>query len=237
MKIYAIIPARSGSRGVPDKNIRKIAGKELLGHSINFAKSLCGIDRVICSTDSEKYAEVALRFGAEVPFLRSSAAAADTAMEDDILVDLHKGFDRTGMERPDLLVWLRPTFLFRDLELVQKCITRMEEDSSLSACRIVCESEGRLYRGKDGCLEPVFNDGGASMIRRQDIGSTYKVYSTDVFRFPKSVREINNSFLGSNIGYEVAHKTCGLDIDDEWDIQLVESIVANCPDLVMDFLV
>ena len=59
MKIYAIIPARSGSKGLPNKNIRPILGKPLLSYSISFAKRLPSVDRIFCSTDSYEYAEIA----------------------------------------------------------------------------------------------------------------------------------------------------------------------------------
>ena len=113
MKVYAIIPARSGSKGLLDKNIRKIDNKPLIGYSIEFAKNCEFIDRVFCSTDSETYAEIARELGAEVPFLRSAEAAADTAMEEHILSDLRAKFGEFQIEEPDLVVWLRPTFVFR----------------------------------------------------------------------------------------------------------------------------
>ena len=118
MKSYAIIPARSGSKGVPHKNIRKLCGHELLGYSVAFARSL-GVDRVFCSTDSEEYAQVARKYGAEVPFLRSAAAAGDKAMEQDILKYLYEQFPLHDIAVPDLLVWLRPTFVFRDVASVR----------------------------------------------------------------------------------------------------------------------
>ena len=93
MIIYAIIPARSGSKGLADKNIKQIGGKPLLAHSIEFAIKL-NVDRVFCSTDSAIYAEIAKKYGAEVPFLRSTEASSSTAMEQDILKDLYDSFEK-----------------------------------------------------------------------------------------------------------------------------------------------
>ena len=84
-KIYAIVPARSGSTGLPHKNIKLLGGKPLIAHTIEFAKNLKSVDRIFCSTDSEDYAAVARQFGAEVPFLRSADAASNDSMEHDIL--------------------------------------------------------------------------------------------------------------------------------------------------------
>ncbi len=224
MTIYAIIPARSGSQGLPNKNIKDLAGKPLIAYSIEFAKRL-GVDRVFCSTDSQEYAEIASQYGAEVPFLRSDEASSSTAMEQHILIDLYQKFEEHGIAQPDILVWLRPTFVFRNLNDVQKCIDLMKNDASLSTARTVCESECRLYKVIDGKLIPDFEDHGKSMIRRQDIGAQYKVFSTDVFRADK--KDTSDSFLGQNVAAVITNKLCGLDIDDEMDFKIVESILLN----------
>lgn len=79
---WAIVPARSGSKGIKHKNIIPFLKKPLMAHSINFAKKLKFIDRVILSTDSEKYKKIGKKFGAEVPFLRSKKAHFDeTALD------------------------------------------------------------------------------------------------------------------------------------------------------------
>jgi CMP-N,N'-diacetyllegionaminic acid synthase len=226
--IYAIIPARSGSKGLPDKNIKMLAGKPLIAYSVNFAKAL-RLTKVICSTDSEKYAEIAKHFGAEVPFLRSKEAASDTAMEEDILYDLYENFDRYGIAYPDLFVWLRPTFIFRDAVVVHQCIDKLLNDDSYSAARTVCETEGRLYRLDNGILVPQFDDKGKSMIRRQETGIFYKVFSTDVFR--GKPRNCGVDFLGRKVyGVEIP-KICGLDIDDDEDFNLIENLIKNSNDV------
>lgn len=225
MTTYAIIPARSGSKGITRKNIRSLNGMPLIGYSIAFAGKL-GVDRVICSTDSADFADVARSLGAEVPFLRSEHAAGDTAMEEDILEDMYAKFDEHGIPVPDLIVWLRPTFVFRSLEHARRCIDRMKQDPTLTACRTVCEAERRLYASAEGLLVADFDDlGGRSMIRRQDVKPAYKVFSLDVFR--ASNRDSSPYFLGNRVGFEVIPKICGLDIDDEFDWHMVENLLAN----------
>ena len=224
MKIYAIVPARSGSRGLPDKNIKVLAGKPLIAYSIDFAKRL-GVDRIFCSTDSKEYACIAKTHGAEVPFLRSEEAASSTAMEQDILKDLYASFEKENIPQPDILVWLRPTFVFRNLNDVKKCIDLLKNNSSYTAARTVCESESRLYKVEKEILIPMFEDNGKSMMRRQDMISQYKVFSTDVFRSDK--KDISDAFLGNNIAAVITNKLCGLDIDDEMDFKIVESILLN----------
>ena len=81
MEVLAIIPARSGSKSVKDKNIREINGKPMLAYSIEHGLKSEKINRVIVSTDSEKYAEIAKKYGAEVPFLRPEEYARDTSLD------------------------------------------------------------------------------------------------------------------------------------------------------------
>jgi len=233
MNIYGIIPARSGSKGIPNKNIRPIAGKELMGYSIEFARTM-ELDRVFCSTNSEQYAEIARKFGAEVPFLRSEIASTDKAMEEDILMDLYTKFDVNGIEYPDLFIWLRPTFIFRRKDDVRECIKRMAGDSSLTAMRIVTEAESRLYMIKNNKLIPSFNDCNKSMIRRQDIEKKYRVFNTDVFR--GKPKNDGPDFLGRNIGCVIAPKLSGLDIDDEFDLNLISNILESNPGILNEYM-
>lgn len=225
MKIYAIIPARSGSKGMVNKNIKEINGRPLIDYSISFAKKL-GIDRVFCSTDSEEYRNVALKCGAEVPFLRDEKSSLDTSMEQDILLDLNKKFEEFEIEKPDILVWLRPTFVFRDLELVKQGINLLKTNSSFSAVRTVCETESRLYSiDTNNYLQVEFDDLGKSMVRRQDLVKKYKVFSTDIFRFNDNT--LNDDFLGREVYALEINKICGLDIDDEIDFNIVKYLIES----------
>ena len=82
--LYAIIPARSGSKGVPNKNIKLLGGIPLFAFSIIAAKMITKVDRVIVSTDSREYAEIAIKFGADVPFLRPEEISSDKSSDFDL---------------------------------------------------------------------------------------------------------------------------------------------------------
>ena len=234
MKIYAIIPARSGSKGLPNKNIRPISGKPLLSYSISFAKHLPSVDRIFCSTDSYEYAEIARNNGAEVPFLRSAAAASDTAMEEHILEDLRSKFTELNIEEPDIIIWLRPTFVFRCVDDVESCVEALRLDSTITAARTVVRAENRLYKIKNNILLPEFHDSGKSMIRRQDMIDSYKVFSTDVFRFKGN--KLGRDFLGRNIYPVVTNSICGMDIDSNFDFQIVNNLIEHAPELINEYL-
>ena len=234
MNIYAIVPARSGSKGLPNKNIRKINNRPLIDYSIQFAKKLASVDRIFCSTDSEEYGDIARRCGAEVPFLRSASAASDNAMEQHILLDLRDQFRANDILEPDFVVWLRPTFVFRSVRDVDDCIQMLVNSPSMSASRTVVEAENRLYRVSHSKLLPTFSDEGMSMIRRQDMVSSYKVFSTDIIRFKGN--KFDEDFLGRDVGAVITNSICGLDIDNKFDFELVKLIVENARELVDDYL-
>ena len=231
--IFAIIPAWCDSKGVKNKNIKEIEGKPLISYSINTAKAL-NVDKIICSTDSQEYADIAKKWGAEVPFLRSKKAASDSAMEQDILKDLYNKFKEYNIPQPDYLIWLRPTFVFRDINAIKKCIESLNNDPSLSSARTVCQTESRLYKMEDNIITPDFNDQGKSMIRRQDVPSKYKVFSTDIIRADKL--NTTNDFLGRNVyGIEI-NQICGFDIDNYLDFKIVKSLIENSKNLVSEYL-
>ncbi len=225
LKVYAIIPARSGSKGLPNKNIRKINGKPLLAYSIEFARNCDFIDRIFCSTDSVQYSEIAKKFGAEVPFLRSPEASSDSSMEEDILRDLRRAFKLLGIEEPDIVVWLRPTFVFRSISHVKECVERLTKDDEFTSARTIVHAENRLYKLIGNDLEPAFNNNGKSMIRRQDMLPMFKVFSTDVFRFKGN--EFGENFLGSKVYGVKTFDICGLDVDGLLDFDIVRLIIEN----------
>lgn len=113
MKRIAIIPARSGSKGLRDKNIKKMCGKPLLSYSIDAAKESGLFDKIVVSTDSEKYAKVARKYGAEVPFLRSNKNATDTASSWDVVREVLDRYAEMG-EKYDSVCLLQPTSPLRN---------------------------------------------------------------------------------------------------------------------------
>ena len=110
--VIALIPARSGSKGVPDKNIRLLGGRPLLAWSIAAALRSPAVDRVIVSTDSESYGQLATEYGAEVPFLRPDVLAGDQSRDLEFIMHAIDWLADRG-EEPDLVMHLRPTTPFR----------------------------------------------------------------------------------------------------------------------------
>lgn len=223
MRTVAIVPARSGSQGLPGKNIRVIAGRSLLERAIDFARML-PLDEVIVSTDSAEYARIAQAAGATTPGLRGEAASKSTAMEPAVIDDLSQRFREHGIPAPDAAVWIRPTFVFRSLAATIACID-LVATAGRSSARVVTEVDPRLYRsGEDGRLAPTFPDGGASMVRRQGLAPLYHVFNIDVFRWPLGPCPVD--YLGHDVGFVVAPKLCGVDIDTAEDAAIAEALLS-----------
>lgn len=137
MNILAIIPARSGSKSVVDKNIREIGGIPMLAWSIRHAKQSKYINRIILSTDSEKYAAIGREYGAETPFIRPAEYATDTALDIEVFEHALKWLKENENYEADIVVQLRPTYPKRNPEDIDKMIEMLINDKTADAVRSV----------------------------------------------------------------------------------------------------
>jgi CMP-N,N'-diacetyllegionaminic acid synthase len=135
LKVIALIPARSGSKGLLNKNIRTLGKHPLISYSIAASKACAGIDRVIVSTDSEEYASIAQRYGAETPFLRPKELASDTSTDYEFFKHTYEWFNENGSYMPDLVVHLRPTTPLREINVINEAISYMSQNSHASGLR------------------------------------------------------------------------------------------------------
>lgn len=134
-KVVAFIPARSGSKGVPDKNIYPLKGYPVIAYSIAAALMSDTIDRVIVSTDSERYAKISRDFGAEVPFLRPDEFATDSSPDRDCILHAAKWFEENEGAVPEYWVHLRPTTPLRDPAVMDAAIREILERDEATSLR------------------------------------------------------------------------------------------------------
>ena len=146
MDVVAIIPARSGSKGVPDKNIKLLEGRPLIAYSIAAAQRASSVQRIIVSTDSEHYAEIAREYGAEVPFLRPTAISGDTSSDYEFVKNALDWLESNDGHQPDYLVHLRPTTPLRDPVHIDKAVGQIESDVNATALRSVHEMAESTYK-------------------------------------------------------------------------------------------
>jgi CMP-N,N'-diacetyllegionaminic acid synthase len=132
MKIIALIPARSGSKGVLHKNIRKLGDLPLIAYSILLAKMVKEIDRVIVSTDSEEYALIAKEFGAEVPFLRPKHISGDKSTDLDAFKHCINWLEENENYKPELIFHFRPTTPLRCPLIIKDALKMIIDNPSTS---------------------------------------------------------------------------------------------------------
>lgn len=120
--MIAIIPARSGSKGVPGKNIKLLGGIPLFAFSIIAAKMMPSVSRVIVSTDSEEYAQIAKDYGAEVPFLRPNEISGDRSTDFDLFLHALNWFKENENLIPDYILHLRPTTPLRNPQIMEDAV-------------------------------------------------------------------------------------------------------------------
>jgi CMP-N,N'-diacetyllegionaminic acid synthase len=144
-RIVALIPARSGSKGVPNKNIRLLGGHSLLEWSIAACLKTPLIDRVIVSTDSGEYADLARKLGAEAPFLRPASISGDRSTDYDFVVH---ALDWLASEEgePDFIVHIRPTTPIRDPMVIEAGIREFMAKPHATALRSVHRMPESAYK-------------------------------------------------------------------------------------------
>ena len=135
MEILALIPARGGSKGVPKKNIKLLDNFPLLSYSIAAAKLSQNITRVIVSTDSQEIADIAQKFGAEVPFLRPKHLANDISQDIDFVQHCLEYLETQEGYTPDYIVLLRPTTPLRETAHIDKAIEKFQNTKNATSLR------------------------------------------------------------------------------------------------------
>ena len=133
--IIAIIPARSGSKSLMDKNIKELSGHPLIAYSIAAAKLSKKIDRVIVSTNSKKYSDIAKYYGAEAPFTRPDEISTDTASDRGFLIHAMDWFKKNEISMPEYWVHLRPTTPLRISEIIDNAISEIVQDNIATSLR------------------------------------------------------------------------------------------------------
>lgn len=189
MRPLFVIPARGGSRGIPHKNIKPLAGKPLIWYSIEVALQLVDQDRVIVSTDDTDIAEVACHAGIDRPHRRPSELASDTAGTREVLLDAMAEAGRRGIGF-DCVVLLQPTSPFRTVSDVKACMDAYSPDIDMSVT--VVEASCNPYydcfeRNDEGFLRVSKGDGLLS--RRQDAPEAWQLNGAVYVINPESLAQ------------------------------------------------
>lgn len=226
MKNIAIIPARSGSKGIKDKNIKELCGKPLIAYTIEAAIKSDEFDEIMVSTDSVKYAEIATEYGAKVPFYRSEETASDTASSWNMVEEVLREYKIRGKEF-DTFCLLQPTSPLRSADDIIKAY-QLYRDKANFAVVSVCEAEhSPLWCGhlcENGELTKFIKQ--ENIKQRQACEVFYRlngaIYIVDIDKFTRD----KFFYREGSFGF-IMPQDRSIDIDNELDFMLAEIVLSG----------
>jgi CMP-N,N'-diacetyllegionaminic acid synthase len=236
LKVLAIIPARGGSKGLPNKNILPLNGHPLIAYSIEASLRVNAISRTIVSTDSNEIASVAKQYGAEVPFLRPAEFAQDLSTDLDVFIHALEWLKENENYIPDFVVQLRPTSPVRFTEDISNAI-KLLADSDADSLRIITESPITPFKmwkinSVNEPMEPLLTVEGVDEPYNEPRQRLPKVYwqigTLDVIK--ASVILEQKSMSGKKILPYIIDSKFALDIDDINSFVKAEEVIKkeNC---------
>ena len=161
MNILSVIPARSGSKSLKDKNIKILNGKPLIYYSINYSLKSTLVTDTVVSTDSKKYSDIATSLGAECPFLRPKSISGDLIQDFDVISHSLREMENLKGYVYDFIILLRPTSPLRPNGLIEKGIDLLINDLEATSVRAMCKCSQHPYRNwkleKDGSVRSFFS--------------------------------------------------------------------------------
>ena len=232
MNILAIIPARGGSKGLPDKNILPLLGHPLISYSVKAAQNSKYINRVIVSTDSERIAEAGRSYGAEIPFMRPAEYAQDLSTDLEVFQHALNWLKEHENYIPDYVIQLRPTSPVRQANLIDACIERMLNNKEADSLRIVTPSPITPYKmwtltDEEHPMSPLLSIIGVNEPYnepRQRLPQTYwQIGTLDVIR-PHVITE-QHSMSGNVIMPYIVDNIFAIDIDELSSFQKAEEVI------------
>lgn len=223
-RILAIIPARGGSKGIPNKNITNLCGKPLIAYSILAAQASQYIDDIIVSTDSEQIRDTSVEYGASVPFLRPAALASDTSKTIDCMIYTINELKKQG-QHYDCIVLLQPTQPIRKEGMVDEAISLLLDSTEDSLVSVTAVTEHPILMRtitKEGTLKSLLPM--SSTVRRQDFPNVYRVNGSIY------INRINSHFnsstsLNDNLLPYFMEESYSVDIDSYEDLKKAETIL------------
>lgn len=227
MKNIAIIIARSGSKGLKDKNIKLLNGKPLLAYTIEAALNSKCFSEVMVSTDSNKYAQIAKEYGASVPFLRSKNNSMDKTSAWDVVEEVLIEYKKLGKEF-DTFCLLQPTSPLRDgkdIKNAYKMFKDKKANAVVSMCEIECSYHLINKLPKSLSMKNFITENNYNK-RRQDIESYYRFNGALYISKVKTFMKHKNIYNDKCYAY-IMDRNKSFDIDSEFDFKIVETIMKN----------
>ncbi len=234
-KVLALVPARGGSKGIPRKNVRLLAGKPVVAYSVESGLRARLVTRVVCSTDDEEIAAAARDAGADVPFLRPAELAQDTTEDWPVFQHALQWLEEQEGWVPDLVVNLRPTSPLRRVEHVDAAV-QLLLDTGVDSVKSVCVARQHPHKmwvmepGGGGRMEPYlrtpFRLERGPDVPRAELDTIYWQNGVvDVTR--RSVILDQGVMIGRTVAGLVTEPEDSVDLDTPLDFTVAEILMAN----------
>ena len=226
-RVLAVIPARSGSKGLPGKNIIELCGKPLIAWTIERAKQSAFIDEIIVSTDSKEIAEIAIRFGANCPFIRPEQLATDFATSYSVVEHCLNFCENIQGRSFQYVVLLEPTSPLREFSDIDDAIALLDSPvadfNAVISVGEITEHPAIVKRISDGYVS-AFCPEMMAATRRQDLEPAYFPFGAVYAIKTESLLDFK-SFYPEKCGAILLKSFQCLEIDDEFDLMCVEAIM------------
>lgn len=226
-RVLAVVPARSGSKGLPGKNVREFCGKPLLNWSIEHGKSCSYIDKVFVSTDSSEIASIAVKSGVCVPILRPANLSGDNASSINVLLHVIDYLKNIG-ENYDIIVMLEPTSPLRDISDISGALELLVEKNNVESVVGVARAEGShpsfLFTRKNDFITPMLGRQ-PNGLRRQDVNEEYYYLEGSIYvSYIKSLKE-NCGFYSPFTAPWIVERYKSIEIDELSDFIAAEALM------------
>jgi len=223
MRTLVVIPARSGSKGLPNKNIKLLNGKPLIHYSIEVAQKIFSNEDICISTNSDKYIKIAEKTGLKVPFVRPENLSTDDATTQDVLLQCLGFYEQKGVFY-DYILLLQPTSPFREKNHLEDILMLNNEECDMIVS--VKETESNPYyvlfeENKSGLLEKSKK---GNFTRRQDCPKVYEYNGSMYLINAKSLKNTLITNFKKIRKYEM-HSKYSIDIDNQLDFDFAEFIM------------
>lgn len=230
-KVLGVVGARSGSKSIPHKNICPLSGKPLLAWVTEAAKASKYVTRLIISTDSPEYAEIAKKYGAEAPFIRPAKLAEDRVPDFDFLYHAATWLKENEGWQADIILRLPPTTPLCRTEHIDACVKLLLDDPLADSSRIITPASKhpyKLWRINGEYIEPFLSEGftglkDAHNMPRQSFPGAYQHVDVIALRWKTLVED--RSMAGKKVAYHLIPKTDAIDIDSEIDFLVAAELL------------
>ena len=226
-KILCIIPARSGSKGIPEKNIKPLCGKPLIAYSIEQALQTDLIDRTIVSTDDEKIAKISRSFGADTPFIRPAQLATDEASTLDVLLHTIEWCKKNENLCFDIILLLHANAPLRDIVDIRKCIEILVDQNADNVFSVSPASNNpyfNMVEVKENGQVTLSKEGNVST--RQSAPPVYNMNSS-IYAWWNDILVDKKSIFLPKTQIHIMPRERSIDIDEPIDFRIAEMIIKD----------